>query len=317
MSESFNKPFRRPEEDLKIRNFGSFTEQEIAEIINDYADFVTENHSNNNENSLDLKEQFGEDITEKMAFVIEEAVAYFHSVGIDSVKFNRVFYSHGNLDENAGSSNRNQGTFITFAEIENIEIRQLRFLKTLAHELYHSTAMISFTVTDSLDEETNHITRTVHKQEGASYQPKGDDFLPQALEEGLAARFEMTAFEKIRHLYSKEIVSEYDDFIENAYSQVNQAESDRIDIAVKKLTANSTGEYMTQGYAPARRLISFLEKHIPEFDTLIENARLKRHTLPLARVIEDTFGKDAYRMITTAEVSDSDNLINHLTRRLG
>jgi len=316
MDESFSNHFRRPEEDLKIRNSESFTEQEIAEMIDEYADFVAENYNQNNENSLDLEEQFGEDIKEKMTFVIEEAVSYFRSVGVDSVKFNQVFYVHGNLDKNGGSSSRSSGTIINFADIEDIEIRQLRFLKTLAHELYHSTAMVSFTVIDTLNEEQTHRNRCVQQQEGASYQHKEEGFPLLALEEGLASRFESYAFEKIRHLYDEAVLAEYDDFVELAYALVDQTESEKIDISVKKLVADDEGVYMASGYAPARRLVGFLEERIPEFHTLVENARLDRHTLPLARAIGNTFGKDAYRMITTAGVWDSDDVIKHLTSRL-
>jgi|GEM_PF-2884695 len=312
MNESLNSPFRRPEEDLKIRNSKQFESHEIDAIINNQIDFMTENYLQNKEASLDLEVELGEDIKEKMAFVIEEALSYFHNLGFDSVRFNEVFYMHGNMDKTTGESNRNEGTIIHFAEIEDIQLRQLRFLKLLGHELYHSTAMASLTVTDTLNESGDEIHRYIHKDEGASYSPKSGPHDPLALEEGLASKFEAKLFAKTRELFSDDTLTAYDAFIELAYLEVNQNESDRDDIAIRNVSTNEGG-YSTPGYAPARRLVNFLEKHIPDFNTLVEDARLNRRPLALARAVGNSFGKDAYRLITTAGVWNSDELIQKLT----
>jgi hypothetical protein len=316
MNESFTNHFRKPEQDLKIRNSAHFTEQEMSEFLAETVDFLSENYRQNRENALDLEEEFGENIKEKMAFVLKEAVAYFQNLGIDSVKFNEVFYLQGNLDTEAGNSNRNQGTIIHAASIGLPEIKQLRFLKFLAHELYHSTAMASLTVIDSLDVEKNHLTRFVDKQEGASYSPTSGESNPLALEEGLAAQFESSLFKKIRQLYKKDTVSLYDELIEESYSQFDPKQSEKDDVSIYELSVNGDFRPATAGYAPGRRLVRFLETHIPEFHQLVEQARLDRHPLPLARAIGNMFGKDAYRMITTAEVSEADEIIEKLTQAL-
>lgn len=309
MNESFKKFFRNPEDDIKVRNQGSFDEEELAEIRRDLAADIMHRYSEQESKALPL-EELGEDIHIKIEFLLEAATDYFKSLGFSDVKFNPFYLFSGDLDEESGISSRSEGVLVHNTKIDDVGVRQLQFLKTLAHELYHSTAAVSLTVKDSFPTPNHHI-RDIYFEEGAGYNTDYKNE-PRALEEGLATRFEALMFAKIREWYPSESVEYFDDITAAIYEHVDMEKNDLFDITIHRLADGSLDCAASQ-YRDSRELVHFLAERVPNFDQLVEAGRLERHTLPLARAIEAEFGEGSYRKITTTKDIDARKLIDELS----
>lgn len=145
------------------------------------------------------------------------------------------------------------------------------FLKTLAHELYHATAITSLTVSEIT--EGYKIHRDVDIHGGASYGKNS----PLLLEEGLAASFEEYMTPKIKQLFSNDAVREYDELLAMAADLLAEPElTDGNDIRIYETEDGLA--YSTSQYYQAKRLVQYLQSEIEDFLFLVENARLKRHT---------------------------------------
>lgn len=298
MESNFKKYYRSPEADLKIRGQGAFTEAEIEEIKENFRQYVTANYDQQRLSSLGLEKELGEEINEKIEFVFLELIKYFESLGVGPVSCNEIFLTARDLNKSiAGENSRDSGVSVTNPALENPKLRQLVFLKALAHELYHSTAMASFT-----------IRETITIGGGVSYDAKDD---PLLFEEGMASLFEESMTPKIKKLFSEEISNEYDDIVQEALDNIEEPElSDEYDIHL--FQAEDIMTFSSSEYSGSRRVVKYLITEIENFLVLVENARIKRHTLPLARAIEDRFGKGSYRRLTTAPTSDADQVLSEL-----
>jgi hypothetical protein len=312
MEENLKKQFRTSGEDIKIRGQGSFTEAEITEIKNDFTEDLAKSYNELRLKSLNLNAEFGEEINPKIEFVLKELINYFESLGVGPVSFNEFFVTNDGFDEAAGQAHVAGGITVSNPGLESIELKRIVFLKTLAHELYHSTAIASLTIKEVFSEDT--VFRDVYISGGASYDTKDE---PLLLEEGLAARFEELITPKIKQLFSEEVVSEYNEIVENALGILNEPElTDEYDIHIHQMKhGDEEGMgFTTSRYSGSKKVIKYLESEIKDFSILVENARLKRHTLPLARAIEERFGKGSYRRLTTALAAEADQVLSELTQ---
>lgn len=314
MNESFNKFFRSPEQDVKIRNQGSFSEEEALEIKSDFVNEVLRRYTELQRSSLSLKEELGEDIHEKVETLLTVASEYFTSLGFSDVKFDSFYlHPHEPSAELAGVSSRLDGTIVHNTDIDDTDIKQIQFLKTLSHELYHSTAAVSLTVKSSFPT-PGHLQVDFDIEQGAGYRPSDKKEELRALEEGLASRFEALQFEKIKEWYPSESVEDYEHAVSHAYTRVNNDLNDPQDVTIDYLSH----EYLhwgTNQYKASRELVNFLAERINDFDKLVEEMRLKRHSLPLARAIEAEFGEGAFRKITTAQDTEAQKLIKELSSK--
>lgn len=305
MHESYKKFIREPQEDLKVRNSGSFEEEKLQRIINEYVEAVKEQHTIHEAGALDIEQEFGPKIWKKIGNIFTFAVEYFNDRGIDEVKFNPFYLLKDPIPGQEGENKRIGGITINNREIDFLEIKELGFLKTFAHELYHSSAAVSLTVNETELNE-NELHRDVYIEEGAGYR-MGDPDKRHALEEGLASRFEGLALEKIKGLFPPVVDDIYEAHISNVMKHIDPEVNDRLDITINTLEGNDLG-FTASRYKASRELVSFLAQEVPDFDRLVEEARLKRHTLPLARAVEKRFGEGAYRTITTCSDDDAKQL---------
>ncbi len=231
MENNFKKYYRSPEEDLKIRGSGSFTESEIEKIKNDFSEYVKANYDAQRLSSLGLEEELGENINEKIEFVFLELIKYFESLGVGPVSCNEFFLIARDPNMGiAGVNSRTRGVMVNNPALENLELRQLVFLKTLAHELYHSTAMVSFTITETITEDTLHTQIDI--DEGISYDTKDE---PLLFEEGMASLFEESITPKIKGLFSEDTRNEYNELVQIALEDIEEPElSDQYDIHISQ-----------------------------------------------------------------------------------
>jgi hypothetical protein len=312
MESHLKKHFRTSGEDIKIRGYGSFTEVEIKEIKDDFTEYLTKSYSELQLRSLNLNAEFGEDINPKIEFVLNELISYFESLGVGPVSFNEFFVTNDGFNGAAGQAHVTSGITVSNPGLESIELKQIVFLKTLAHELYHSTAIASLTIKETFSENT--FFRDVYIGGGASYDTKEE---PLLLEEGLAARFEEQITPKIIELFSEDVASEYDEIVESALEILNEPElTDKFDVHIHQIKQGDEEGigFTTSRYSGSKRVVKYLESEIKDFSILVENARLKRHTLPLARAIEERFGNGSYRRLTTTPATGADQVLSDLTR---
>ena len=59
-------------------------------------------------------------------------------------------------------------------------------------------------------------------------------------------------------------------------------------------------------------LVQFIASRIPDFYALVEQSRVERRPLKLARAIEDEFGEGSFSTLTTAFMQDSEKLLEQL-----
>jgi hypothetical protein len=307
MEGNFKKYFRSPEYGLKIRGSGSYTESEIDNIKKHFKEYVTTNYEAKRLSTLSFETELGVDVNEKIDFVFSELIKYFESLGIDNVTCNEFFLTEEDPHKKmSGESSITSGVTVINSGLENIYLKQLVFLKTLAHELYHSTAMASLTIKEEVIE--NIINRKIKTNSGISYNTENE---PLLFEEGMASLFEEAVTPKIKKLFLKETQEQYKHLVQIALDNIDEPElSDEYDIYIKQ--TNEGMMYTSSEYSESRKVIKYLKTEIEDFLVLVENARINRHTLPLARAIEKKFGKGSYRRITTAHTTEAHQVLKEL-----
>ena len=309
MESNFSKYYRSPDDDLKVRGSGSFSESEIKKIRSDFKEYVMANFNGERLLALDLEVELGEGINEKIEFVFVELIKYFESLGIVPISCNELFLTATDPSKGiAGENSRSRGVVVNNPALEDIGLRQLSFLKTLAHKLYHSTAMASFTITETIADDTLHTQ--INIDEGVSYGTKDE---PLMFEEGMASLFEESVTPKIKELFSQDTHNKYDELVQIALKNIEEPElSDEFDIHIRQVESGM--QYSSSQYSGSRKLVKYLKSEIDNFLVLVENARIKRFTLPLARAIEKRFGKGSYRRLSTALAVDADQVLSELTQ---
>ena len=167
--------------------------------------------------------------------------------------------------------------------------------------------MISFTIRETIADDTLHTQIDI--DEGVSYSTKNE---PLLFEEGMASLFEESITPKIKELFSDDTRSEYDELVQIALENIEEPElSDEFDINIRQVEGGM--QYSSSQYSGSRKVVKYLKTEIDGFLVLVENARIKRHTLPLARAIEKRFGKGSYRRLTTAHAIEANQVLSELT----
>lgn len=307
MEGNFSKYYRSSAESFKIRGYGSFTEEDINGIKADFWEYVTANYDKQRLSALGLEAELGEDSIEKIEFVFAELIKYFDSLGIHNIKCNEMFLvPRGESDGFAGMASATGGVLVVNPALEDRNLNQLVFLKVLAHELYHSTATVSFTITEKTSGFTIH--RSISSGGGISYNTEND---PLLFEEGMASLFEEFITPKIKELFLEETRTEYDDLVQIALDDVEEPElSDQYDIHLSQTDQGM--RYTTSEYSGPREVVKYLISEIDNFLFLVEDARINRHTLALARAIEDKYGRGSYRRISTALTTETREVLEEL-----
>lgn len=306
--------FTNPSDQFVIRNKNEkfFSENEDAKKhVEDVIHAATETEDVEN-NSLDFEQKLSPEIFEKINYVYKFVINYFQSKGFTEITDLPKTYLLPS--EKNGTFGQRTAKGIMMFDMEGIEIselKQIEFLNVLAHELYHSTSKIS------LDYTENSPQVSVGNY-GASYYRDGVAH-GMALEEGLAYIFQEIAYKEIKKMFEKKYTDAYDTAI--AIGVKN--ESNRHNISIKRaqlsrltLTDNQGNFSFDIAYKKENDdsvvLVEYLFKEIPNFVTIIENARVRRQTLELARVIEKRFGEGSYRLVTTAKVEDAESVLKGL-----
>ena len=213
-------------------------------------------------------------------------------------------------------------------EIAHDEVRKLMVLRTLAHELYHSTAanrveaIWKSSGSDKklvLNQQTGFIGYS--KERGREV-----DQPSSALEEGLAVLFEMRAFEKIKKLFPADVVQDYQDEVNSVLESTKESgrnfllseggEQSPIYEYTPKISFQDFGKgagiSLNDPYYHSAQLVQFLSSKIENFDFLVEDARLNRHTMGFNRAIEKKFGMDLFRRIVTCAPEEARDLLDEL-----
>ncbi len=309
---------KRIGERVRFRNAATQSSEKVTEILHEIIDAVSLAYQTRGERAIEsqsLEDHFGSEIYDDIAVVVELATEYFSSLGIEDVRFGELFVFHKDEQVFDNEGGLSVGISIVEPNISgNLSLKRLVFLKTLVHELYHTTATLSLTIKN---------TPELFSQDnlGASYTSEKTMAEGSLLEEGLASVFEDRMFEKVCEQFDTETVDLYYRLTDLALAKsaslrefVNQDTGrviiDELDLREPRFL------WSASTYAYATEVARLLEEVIPNFATLAERARVYRETVALAREVEVYFGKGSYRLITTATPDEAKAVLAKLTESI-
>jgi len=290
------------------------------------------------QNSLPLNEHLGEDILEKLTqvklWVEEELMSRGTGEMVNAPMFLMDHSKKDKTDNQAYSSAAKSCYMVTgiglYENIRDVNIRQLQFLKTLAHEFYHMGRLFTWYYANG----DCHLERIGIGQRKNQPTARGKRY-PTAIEEGLAVEMELRIFEKIKTLFPEEVVKKYYKIRKKAahsesQNSIPEALRERIEAYEREDNSgieqpvsmdlyivlsdgdNPTSGQKIRGYQESYDLVRFLADNIPNFYTLIEPARIDGQILPLKEAVESVFGGGSYEMISSAFIGDSVHVLEKL-----
>lgn len=285
------------------------------------ADLKAKNIAEIKKNSISLTKEFGKDIPLKINHLYSWIIEDFQQYGFDDIKIPPLFLTpyDPSSDKIATAGSNSHIEIRNYSKIENKELKQLYFLKLLAHETYHAVSPVS------LDLSFKKIPET--EKYSISYKPGATGMVynetsPEdigAFEEGLAVRFEEKIFEKIKTLFSEETVQIYEsdkESVKKEFQKNNTHDPEASPHFILRERAKTKGDlYKVSGYEGCVKLVNYVQSQIPDFEILIEKARLQRKTLDLARAIENQFGEGSYRLIMTATVHKASDVLETIQHK--
>jgi hypothetical protein len=257
-----------------------------------------------NKNSFTPEQVLGMDARKKIERVYSIVKTKYKERGVENINLTEeIVFSKQNAIE-AGTMAHHRGFVELFdLDIGDRNIKELVILKSLGHELYHSAAKASF----DLKIKDNNITYQ-HKNTGAGYS-EGE---ARAIEEGAAVIFEMEVFKEIEKTYPNETRYLYNKIIAPLSKNLDRGEIGHLNIVKYDTETSDASISENIPYKNSKILTQYLKDKIPNFNTLLEKARIHRHTLDLTRAVEKEFGSGMYRKIMTCAPDDAESLLNEL-----
>jgi hypothetical protein len=189
---------------------------------------------------------------------------------------------------------------IANVECNDITLKFIILIRTMIHELYHSTGTLN--IYPTIDESENLKVETF--RHGAGFSNIGAN----AIEEGMADLTERRIFDEIKYLFPSEAMEKYNYVINKVLeSYEEKGESDNIDdqsILITRL--DDSVDYITTEYKWSKELAEYLSNEIYDFNFLLEDMRVNGNKLPLARAIESRFGRGYFKKIFELSANNYD-----------
>ncbi len=194
----------------------------------------------------------------------------------------------------------------------------VRLAHVLVHELMHVNSF--FSITSKKDGEgTEQSLRASFRRFGVSVNEKGKteeslfNFINEAVTEELTKRFCEKYFQDIRLLRDSFIA------LKDKKKQVEFLDSPTFSVLGELLDPQSLYSYTNERAGFASLVELLYEKNKNEFDSyedvfkLFSQAMFKGHLLPIARLIEKTFGKGSFRTIGQKTKDESPSVVDTLS----
>lgn len=281
---------------------------------------LIDNHIAQQKNSVPVEQILGPESRRNVQEVSSLVKSKIAERGVMDFPLVPIVFSK-TIDTNSAGSFRSSGIItISNRDIDNLEIKKLVLMKTLAHELYHSLGRISHVA-----EETHSGFKLKIKPEfmGASFvggtkDVDDADDCRMLLEEGGAVQFEGEVFSELRRNLPKEVSDIYGGIISKGKDELKK-NNPNLSVSENSLliTVETEGRWdqvYNLDYANSCYVVEYLAEKIPDFYKIFEAARVegKAKTTALARVIEGTFGEGWYRKLTTATVEQAADILEEL-----
>lgn len=304
------------DKNIHIKNNSNYNNDKLKESVQTHKDRGLEIERNS---SVPIEEILGPGSYEKSLLVIDLVKKKFEERHIDIPEILPIFYKKESQSEKKimGSSN---GFYINIfnIEIEDMLLKQMIIFRILAHEMYHSFSRISFDVRD--DENSNAIEkiRVDLKAVGASFVPKNTINVTEHLklfEEGAAVHFEIDVFKDIQKMFPEETIKEYENVIEKTKIVIKNSGGNYGYLTI--IRSHEGEDYIVhsnQEYFNSMQIVANLEKIIPDFLTLLEQARVYGKVIPLARAIDGKLGEGWYKKIATATTAQAETILAYLEK---
>ncbi len=329
--------------DQKEENLIQLTRREVAQFIQDHAESI-------HERAIPFSPEMDD-------FKSDQKVCYeqgFRRLGIEEIHWGEYFFKVPDIDGHATYGNSLLG-IIRIGDLStevlnpvHLEeaVAQKRFLPLevpagvvegnpeeaarhlrnyiealyIAHELYHDAAPTSIFVQTVTDESTGHVYHA-----GDSYSPdrsgvhyvkaskKGDS---PAVEEGLAMTLQKES-RKLAAQHFPEGAKIYTALLDYVIATDPRVGPTGRSLMVITNFDGNTVKYGIMQYMNGYLLTNYLSRQIPDFFKLVEHARIRGDTMPLARAIEKRFGKGSYRKIFTTGDSEALKVLEELEAGIG
>jgi len=250
----------------------------------------------------------GENANERIRNLYQIVRDKFQERGITSPFLDAPLFVPDSTDVDLGKSSSSHIT-IKDREIDNIPLKQLVLLKTLGHELYHSTAKSTY-VLQSEEKDNIRVTPTLKLESRGPIPVK--NVADSALEEGAAVIFEEEVFDEFRKSFPEDVTGEYDNLMERGRQRF--ASDGIVDtmIVISRCSGDKKAVGHLQEYRDAENLVRYISSKIPNFPQLLENARIHKASLALAHAIEEKFGEGTYRKIVECKKREAPDLLEEL-----
>ncbi|MDD5341972.1 MAG: hypothetical protein PHI73_01400 [Patescibacteria group bacterium] len=200
--------------------------------------------------------------------------------------------------------------------------RQLRnYVEALfiAHELYHDAAPTSVlfkTETDETTGEKYHVADSLpYDRHGVRYIRRTEHSAPPAVEEGLAMTIQKQS-EGFAAQHFPEGARIYQKLLDYVVSNDPRLKDyDRSLLSIRNFDGHNV-RYGPMQYLDGYILTTFLSRQIPKFFEIIEQARINGKVLPLARAVENKFGRGSYKRIFTAGEDEALNVLEEIREKV-
>ncbi len=277
---------------------------------------LDERFKEESKNSISIEEALGQGAQEKINQLNALVKNKLKSRGIGEVNLLPLIFKKKVADKKAEDS----GETVAYANpryivIPNMEfadpsLKQLCTLKMITHEQYHGIGQKTII---GKKEEIGQSTKQAAV--GASYIKEEDRITgvnehSYLFEEGSAVDFENEIFEDLKKTFPKETVEKYDLIMEKIKENVPESQQEQI--WLYKYDNADAAIHRNKDYFEASEMVSYLRSKIPNFNLILENARIHGKILDLAKAIDGKFGEGMYRKIATAHVEEGSQILKEL-----
>ncbi len=272
--------------------------------------------------SVPVEKILGPDAREKVSQVKQFVIDRFAKRGIPDVTLPPIFFNEKSaLREGRLGESSSEVVSLFNIDIKDLELKQLAMLKVLSHELYHGTAKDGYLLSGEgadLVFGQNVIGASVISKENVGNNERS--YLGM-LEEGAAKQFENETFEKdIQGMFDPKTVERFNQLVKNQFEIIKKddptaVEDDVLVTDEKLIDPDQISATRTSvQYGQSRELVEFLNKTIPNFFNVLEDARVHGKIMGLARAVEGRFGSGWYRKIATAQTPEASALLAELEK---
>lgn len=241
-----------------------------------------------------FRDPINPEVERKIPQIRDYLLDYFSSMGIENVNFPAKITQADTLSNfgNLGKVDITEVVVHDFLDVKNLSLRRYLQARMVLHEVYHFAGPFKLADSDS------HIRE---ERTGLAY-----DNHDGVLEEAMAVRFELESEKFLKETFPEG----YEKHQELISSKMENSE---IKDKIFRITSQRDDSNSFEAHYMTKKIINLyekLKKEVPDFDRLVEEARVNHKTIGLARAIEKVYGRGYYRELMTLKYEEIDQFLD-------